>query len=168
MEHFFQQTREQDEESAELNTELFENALSLPMVKIRQCLVPRTEIEACELLSPIETLQQQFIQTQLSKLVIYDDNIDSIVKNKEDDDFMLLIMNYFKDVKRGNSNFSQEGKTLSEFVISLLQFALVIQHNKKFQSIEDKSFKAFYTQCAFLTEELVPKKFIKNNWHDHI
>jgi len=79
LEHFFQQTREQDEESAELNTELFENALSLPMVKIRQCLVPRTEIEACELLSPIETLQQQFIQTQLSKLVIYDDNIDNIV-----------------------------------------------------------------------------------------
>jgi len=79
LEHFFQQTREQDEESAELNTELFENALSLPMVKIRQCLVPRTEIEACELLSPIETLQQQFILTQLSKLVIYDDNIDNIV-----------------------------------------------------------------------------------------
>ena len=79
LEHFFQQTREQDEESTELNTELFENALSLPMVKIRQCLVPRTEIEACELLSPIETLQQQFIQTQLSKLVIYDDNIDNIV-----------------------------------------------------------------------------------------
>ena len=79
LEHFFQQTREQDEESAELNTELFENALSLPMVNIRQCLVPRTEIEACELLSPIETLQQQFILTQLSKLVIYDDNIDNIV-----------------------------------------------------------------------------------------
>jgi CBS domain containing-hemolysin-like protein len=79
LEHFFQQTREQDEENAELNTELFENALSLPMVKIRQCLVPRTEIEACELLSPIEALKQQFIQTQLSKLVIYDDNIDNIV-----------------------------------------------------------------------------------------
>jgi len=79
LEHFFQQTREQDEEATELNTELFENALSLPMVKIRQCLVPRTEIEACELHTPIETLQQQFIQTQLSKLVIYDDNIDNIV-----------------------------------------------------------------------------------------
>jgi putative hemolysin len=79
LEHFFKQTREQDEESAELNAELFENALSLPMVKIRQCLVPRTEIEACELHATIETLQQQFIQTQLSKLVIYDDNIDTIV-----------------------------------------------------------------------------------------
>ena len=38
LEHFFQQTKEQDEDNPELNTELFENALSLPMVKIRQCL----------------------------------------------------------------------------------------------------------------------------------
>ncbi|MFN3667410.1 MAG: CNNM domain-containing protein, partial [Sediminibacterium sp.] len=45
LEHFFQQTKEQDEDNQELNTELFENALSLPTIKIRQCLVPRTEIE---------------------------------------------------------------------------------------------------------------------------
>lgn len=79
LEHFFQQTKEQSEENTDLNKELFENALSLPMVKIRQCLVPRTEIEACELHTPIENLQQQFVTTQLSKLVIYDDNIDNIV-----------------------------------------------------------------------------------------
>lgn len=79
LEHFFQQTKEQDEESQELNTELFENALSLPMVKIRQCLVPRTEIEALDINSPIEEAKKIFIQTKLSKLVVYDDNIDSIL-----------------------------------------------------------------------------------------
>ncbi|MFM7357502.1 MAG: hemolysin family protein [Sediminibacterium sp.] len=79
LEHFFQQTKEQSEENTDLNKELFENALSLPMVKIRQCLVPRTEIEACELHTPIQSLQQKFVATQLSKLVIYDDNIDNIV-----------------------------------------------------------------------------------------
>jgi CBS domain containing-hemolysin-like protein len=41
LEQFIQQTREQSEESPELNTELFEAALSLPNVKIRQCLVPQ-------------------------------------------------------------------------------------------------------------------------------
>ncbi|MDP1811837.1 MAG: hemolysin family protein [Sediminibacterium sp.] len=79
LEHFFQQTKEQDEESQELNTELFENALSLPMVKIRQCLVPRTEIEGLDINTPIEEAKQRFITTQLSKLVVYDDNIDSIL-----------------------------------------------------------------------------------------
>lgn len=79
LEHFFQQTVEQDEEMQELNTELFENALSLPMVKIRQCLVPRTEIECIELNESIDALKHQFIQTKLSKLVVYKENIDNIV-----------------------------------------------------------------------------------------
>ncbi|MBN8665303.1 MAG: HlyC/CorC family transporter [Chitinophagales bacterium] len=78
LEHFFQQTRNQDEENTELNTELFENALSLPMVKIRQCLVPRTEIEAVELDTPLETIRQKFIQTKLSKLIVYKDSIDDL------------------------------------------------------------------------------------------
>ena len=79
LEHFFQQTKDQDEENQELNTELFENALSLPLVKIRQCLVPRTEIEGADIHISIEELKKQFIKTQLSKLVIYDDSVDSIL-----------------------------------------------------------------------------------------
>ncbi len=53
LEHFFQQNKEQDEENQELNTELFENALSLPMIKIRQCLVPRTEVEGFDIKTPL-------------------------------------------------------------------------------------------------------------------
>ncbi len=79
LEHFFQQTKEQTEDNPELNKELFENALSLPMVKIRQCLVPRTEIEAVEIGASVEDVKQQFIQTKLSKLVVYNDNIDDII-----------------------------------------------------------------------------------------
>ena len=79
LEHFFQQTKEQDEDNPELNKELFENALSLPMVKIRQCLVPRTEIEAVEISSTIDEVKKHFIQTKLSKLIVYNENIDDIV-----------------------------------------------------------------------------------------
>jgi CBS domain containing-hemolysin-like protein len=79
LEHFFQQTKEQDEDNPELNKELFENALSLPMVKIRQCLVPRTEIEAVEISSTIEEVKKHFIQTKLSKLIVFNENIDDIV-----------------------------------------------------------------------------------------
>ena len=79
LEHFFQQTREQDEDSQDLNKELFENALSLPMVKIRQCLVPRTEIEGLDINTSIDLAKALFISSQLSKLIIYDENIDSIL-----------------------------------------------------------------------------------------
>lgn len=79
LEHFFQQTKEQDDDSEELNKELFENALSLPTVKVRQCLVPRTEIEAVEITATIEEVKQHFIHTQLTKLVVYEDSIDNIL-----------------------------------------------------------------------------------------
>ncbi len=79
LEHFFQQTKDQDNSGEDLNKELFENALSLPTVKVRQCLVPRTEIEAVEITESIATIKQHFIQTQLSKLVVYEDSIDNIL-----------------------------------------------------------------------------------------
>lgn len=79
LEHFFQQTKEQDDDNEELNKELFENALSLPTVKVRQCLVPRTEIEAVEITATIEEVKQHFIHTQLTKLVVYEDSIDNIL-----------------------------------------------------------------------------------------
>ncbi len=79
LEHFFQQSKEQDDENQELNTELFENALSLPTVKIRQCLIPRTEIVALDINDSLAEAKAQFIQTKLSKLLVYEENIDNIV-----------------------------------------------------------------------------------------
>lgn len=79
LEQFIQQTREQSEDNPELNTELFEAALSLPTVKIRQCLVPRKEVEAVEVNTPMDMLQRKFIDTKLSKLVVYEKNIDNIL-----------------------------------------------------------------------------------------
>jgi CBS domain containing-hemolysin-like protein len=78
LEHFYQQTRAEDPESQELNTELFENALLLPSVKVRQCLVPRTEIVAVEINVAIDQALHRFIETKLSKLVVYEGNIDNI------------------------------------------------------------------------------------------
>ena len=76
--HFIQQNVENPAQQA-LNTDLFENALSLPEIKIRECLVPRTEIVGVELNTSIEALTQMFIETKLSKLIVYDDTLDTIV-----------------------------------------------------------------------------------------
>jgi len=79
LEYFFQQTREFSEENHDLHTDLFENALSLHKVKVRECLVPRKEIEGVLLTSDIEDLRKKFVDSRLSKLVVYDGNIDHIV-----------------------------------------------------------------------------------------
>ena len=74
----FQQNND-DYEPEDVNTELFENALELPKTKIRQCLVPRKEIIAVELKCPIEDVRQKLVETKLSKLVVFEGNIDHIV-----------------------------------------------------------------------------------------
>ena len=79
MEHFFQQTGEESEENQDLNTELFEAALSLPNVKVRECLVPRKEIEGINLNATIEEARKKFVSTKLTKLVVYDSNLDHLV-----------------------------------------------------------------------------------------
>jgi putative hemolysin len=76
--HFVQQTNAHQEQQ-ELNTDLFENALSLPDIKVRKCLVPRTEIIGVDILTPIAELKALFIETKLSKLIVYNDTLDNIV-----------------------------------------------------------------------------------------
>jgi CBS domain containing-hemolysin-like protein len=79
LEHFMQQSAGREEEdSSEINKELFENALSLSETKLRECLIPRKEIEGVNSNTSIEEVKAKFIQTQLSKLVVYDNNIDTI------------------------------------------------------------------------------------------
>jgi putative hemolysin len=79
LDHFFQQTSEYNSDGADMNTELFENALSLPKIKARECLVPRKEIEAIELNLSFEEARKKFISTRLSKLIVYAGNIDHIL-----------------------------------------------------------------------------------------
>lgn len=78
LEHYFHQSIDTNEDVQELNTELFENALSLPSVKIRSCLVPRKEIIAMDIKSSVAEVTQKMIDTRLSRIVIYDGGIDNI------------------------------------------------------------------------------------------
>lgn len=67
------------DERQERNTQLMENAQELPKVKIRQCLVPRKEIVGIESKASVEELTKKFIDTKLSKLLVYENNIDHII-----------------------------------------------------------------------------------------
>lgn len=61
------------------NIRIFQNALDFSNVKLRECMVPRTEIEAIECTSPIEELKEKFIETQHSRILVYQDTIDNII-----------------------------------------------------------------------------------------
>lgn len=76
LKHLFQQMA--NEEKQERNAQLMENAQELPKVRIRQCLVPRKEIIGVESRSSMEELRKKFVETKLSKLLVYEKNIDHI------------------------------------------------------------------------------------------
>ena len=65
----------------EMDTEIriFRNALDFSEVKVRECMVPRKELVAISVDEPIASLQKLFIETKLSKILIYRDTIDNII-----------------------------------------------------------------------------------------
>jgi CBS domain containing-hemolysin-like protein len=59
--------------------QIFQNALDFSSVKARECMIPRTEIVAMDVNRSIDDLQKEFIQTRLSKILIYHQSIDNII-----------------------------------------------------------------------------------------
>lgn len=77
--YLFNTNNKEENSVKKLNTLFFENALNLPQIKIRNCLIPRKEIIALEYQSTMEEVRQEFIASQYSKLIIYEKNIDNII-----------------------------------------------------------------------------------------
>jgi len=59
--------------------EMVQNTLQLSTKKLRECMIPRTEIVALNINTSIKELKEKFIETKLSKILIYKNNIDNIV-----------------------------------------------------------------------------------------
>ena len=67
------------QDSSNVEVEMLQNTLELSAKKVRECMIPRTEIIALNINSSIEELKDKFIETKLSKILIYKNNIDSVV-----------------------------------------------------------------------------------------
>ena len=68
-----------NEEDIEEEVRIFQNALDFSETKVRDCMVPRTEIDAIEDTCDIEQLKQKFIESGHSKIVVYHEDIDHII-----------------------------------------------------------------------------------------
>ncbi|MFM2226276.1 MAG: hypothetical protein RJA07_2478 [Bacteroidota bacterium] len=80
LEHFIKQTQPQEtSHDGEMNTNLFENALYLTHVKVRECMVPRKEIEFIDITDNMVTLKNKFVSTKLSRLIVIDDDTDNVL-----------------------------------------------------------------------------------------
>ncbi len=68
-----------DNDEIDDEVRIFQNALDFSDTKVRDCMVPRTEIDAIEDTCSIEQLKQKFIESGHSKIVVYHEDIDHIV-----------------------------------------------------------------------------------------
>ncbi len=84
------------DEDIEDEVKIFQNALDFRQVKVRDCIVPRTEITAVSTETSLRELRTQFVESGHSKIIVYKDDIDDIVgyihtaemfRIKEDEDW---------------------------------------------------------------------------------
>lgn len=68
-----------DEKRITDEIKIFQNALYFSEVKVRDCMIPRTEIEAIETNASIDSLKSLFIESGISKIIVYEEDIDHIV-----------------------------------------------------------------------------------------
>lgn len=68
-----------NEKELDAEVKIFQNALDFSSIKIRDCIVPRTEVVAVDLTTTLEELKNRFIESGISKIIVYDGNIDNVV-----------------------------------------------------------------------------------------
>lgn len=71
--------QQSDNDDDEINSDMFEKALYLKETKVRECMIPRTELLGVDISCSIKELQEKFIETKLSRLLVYEENIDNII-----------------------------------------------------------------------------------------
>jgi len=81
LEHYIREGTDNpnNQEDVDHEVQIFQNALDFSKVKAKECMVPRTEIVAMDIEDSIEDLTNRFVETGLSKILIYRENIDHII-----------------------------------------------------------------------------------------
>ncbi len=173
LEHFIQQSKTNDtEDSQELNNELFENVLSLSDIKIRTCLIPRREIEAVDISASLEEVKIRFIETKLSKLVVYENNIDNIqgyihqldmFKNPENLQSVLLPIPTIPESMNASdliSKFSKERKSIAWVVDEFGGTAGIVTMEDLLEEIFGEIKDEYDTADEFVEKQIAADEFI--------
>ena len=77
--NYVRQTNSATGDNEEIDTEMFERALDLPQIKVRECMIPRKEIVALDRSETLERFREEFIKTKLSRIIVFEDSIDQVV-----------------------------------------------------------------------------------------
>lgn len=79
LDQYITDSAEDLEEDADVDTEMFKNALDFANVRVRDCMTPRTELVSINIQASIDELYQKFLETGLSKILVHQGSVDHII-----------------------------------------------------------------------------------------
>ncbi|MEO9533756.1 MAG: hemolysin family protein [Crocinitomicaceae bacterium] len=81
LDHYVRDINDRMDDAMEMDNEIqiLQNALEFDTVKARDCMIPRTDIVALNIEDDVQKLKDKFINTGLSKILIYRDSIDNVI-----------------------------------------------------------------------------------------
>ena len=102
LDFFIQQSIEDAPLNSDMDTEvkIFQNALDFSNVRLRDCIVPRTEVVAVDLTTSLDELKSRFIESGISKIIVYDGNIDNVVGYIHSSEMFRAPTNWHENVKQ--------------------------------------------------------------------
>lgn len=102
LDYFIQSSIQDSNNEQEIDTEIkiFQNALDFSSIKIRDCMVPRTEIVAIEYGTSIDELKARFIESGISKIIVYKENIDNIIGYIHSSEMFRELTDWSKNIRQ--------------------------------------------------------------------
>ena len=104
LDNYLNQHYTENQEKINPEVEILKNALDFSSIKVRDCMIPRTEIESIDIESGLNELHQKFIESGHSKIIVFSNSLDNILgyvhsyelfkKPKEIKDILLPISNF--------------------------------------------------------------------------
>ena len=173
IDHYVQQLNMNDnDESHEMNNEIFENVLSLSETRIRECLIPRKEVIAVNNNIGLEEIKERFIETKLSKLVVYEENIDNIkgyvhqldlFKNPQSLSSILLPIPVIPESMNASdliSKFTKERKSIAWVIDEFGGTAGIVTMEDLLEEIFGDIYDEYDVQENLVDKQIAPNEFL--------
>jgi CBS domain containing-hemolysin-like protein len=173
LDHYVQQLNMTDsDENQEMNNEIFENVLSLSETRVRECLIPRKEVVAVDVNISLEQLKEKFIETKLSKLVVYENNVDNVqgyvhqldlFKNPETVRSALLPIPVIPESMNASdliNKFTKERKSIAWVIDEFGGTAGIVTMEDLLEEIFGDIYDEYDVQEELIDKQIAPKEFI--------
>ncbi len=172
LEQYIQHLKTNDPDDTDVNNDIFENVLSLSEKKIRECLIPRKEIVAVDMSASLDEIKNRFIETKLSKLVVFDKNIDNIqgyihqldmFKNPRDIASVLLPIPTIPESMNATdliNKFTKERKSIAWVIDEFGGTSGIVTMEDLLEEIFGDIYDEYDVKEEFIDKQISPNEFI--------